>query len=277
MSKRLVLFLSVAFVSGVFALSGCGGGSGSTSDFNNVSTGQNGSLADVQVGPPAGSTYISKATTFQVSWPDAYPPPSEFGIALRRYKEARGGESKAVETQKIDVNRQGNSFAWNVARKDKFDLDGEGVYYLEISSPGSSNGRAAYIADANRSRFTPAPVPNKSRYIPTGGNGSLSGIQIFPAPGSVNIPRNQTFRISWSGNQQPPAQLGLDIVRYKEPRGDQPLDVATQAQTIKDNGNFTYDLKRRDNFLLDSEGVYYLEITAPGETTYRAAYIVDSN
>ena len=277
-------FLCV-FLGGAVALSGCGGGGGGgeTTNFTNIKTGQNGSLANVQIGPTAGSTYISRATIFQVSWPDATPPPSEFGIALRRYKEARGGESKSVEAQAIDVNRQSNSFSWNVSRRG-LDLDSEGVYFLELNSPGSSNGRAAFIVDNKRSRFTPSPAPSKTRYFDTGGNGgNLGGIQILPAPGTVSIPRSTIWRISWPAGQQPPPQLNMEIVRYKEPRGDAGLDVSTQDHDLKNVTDvpFAYDLKLKDNKPLDSEGVYFLEITAPGSngvpTTYRAAYIVDSN
>lgn len=255
---------------GAVTLSGCGGGSGNSGDFTNVTnTGGNGRLENANVGPSPGSTFISTSTVFQISWPNSAPPPSEFGVALRRYKEKRGGEDKEISTQKIEVNRQGNSFAWNVSRTSGTDLDRDGVYYLEGSSPGSSNVRAAFIVASGRAE--------KGRDIDTGGNGSLAGLQIFPAPGAVNISRNTVFRLTWSGNNQPPRQLGIEIKRYKEARGDQPKEITTQAQNIKDNGNFTYDVNRRDNFLLDPEGVYYLEITAPGESAIRAAYIADSN
>ncbi|MEI6431898.1 MAG: hypothetical protein WCP07_06930 [bacterium] len=265
---RFRILLLTVVLAGTVLLSGCGGGSSNSSDFSNISTGQNGRLEDGVLGPSGGSTFISTGTVFQLSWPGA-PPPNEFGVALRRYKEARGGEDKEVSTQRIDVRREGNSNAWNIARRDNFDLDREGVYYLEGISTGSANIRKAFIVASGRAK--------DSRDIGTGGNGSLAGLQIFPPPGEVSIPRNTTFRISWSGSNQPPPRLGIEIVRYKEARGNEPKEIKAQAQDIKNNGNFTFDVKRRDNFLLDKDGVYFLEISAPGENTIRAAYIVDSN
>ena len=235
MTKRLLSFFThcaaIPLV-GAMALSGCGGGGGNNgNDVVNTSTGQNGRLEDVQVGPPAGSTYISKATSFQASWSNSAPPPSNFGAALIRYQEARGGEKKSVTSQKISVDRQGNSFSYNIARRDNFDLDGEGVYYLELTSPGSSTGRAAYIVSNDRSRFTPAPAAKTTRYFPTGGNGSLNGFEISPPPGTVSIPRSTTWRVRWTGNQEPPAQLDIRIYRYKEARGDAGQDINTQEET----------------------------------------------
>src|SRR5262249_30902455 len=108
--------------------------------------------------------------------------------------------------------------------------------------------------------------------INTGGNGNLNGIQISPAPGSVFIPRNQTFQISWASGTQPPPQLGIEIMRYNQDDGSS----SSQKQDIQDQGGFVYNVTRKDHFNLDQAGVYFLEITAPGEQTIRAAYIVDT-
>jgi hypothetical protein len=264
--KRWAAGIGAALVlAGLLAVSaGCGsGGSGDkTADIN---TGGNGRLENVSVGPPPGSTYISTATVFQASWNANFPPPAQYRVALRRYKE--NGGSPSIADQKISVQRQGSDFRWNIQRKDNFDLDQRGVYYLELTSPSTSlAARAAYIVASGRTAAS-------SRYINTGGNGHLDGLQISPAPGSVFIPRNQTFRISWAQGTQPPPQLGVEIMRYNEDSGN----GSAQRQDITDRGGFVYDVTRKDHFDLDSGGVYYLEITAPGEQTIRAAYIVDTH
>jgi len=248
----------------LFAVSSGCGGSGSSSNSGEIDTGGNGRLENVSVGPSPGSTFISTATVFQASWNALTPPPSQYKIALRRYQE--NGGSPSIEDQKISVSRQGSDFRWNIQRKDNFDLDQNGVYYLELTSPSSNlAARAAYIVASGRT------VP--SRFINTGGNGSLSGIQISPAPGSVFIPRSQTFQISWASGTQPPPQLGIEIMRYNQGDGTS----SSQVQDIQSQGNFVYNVTRRDHFDLDQAGVYYLEITAPGEQTIRAAYIVDTH
>jgi hypothetical protein len=249
---------------GLLALTGgCGSGGGDNSA--DINTGGNGRLENVSVGPTPGSTYISTSTVFQASWNAASPPPSQYRVALRRYKENSG--SPSIDDQKIDVQRQGNDFRWNIQRKDGFDLDQRGIYYLELTSPSSSlAARAAYIVAAGRTAAT-------SRYINTGGSGNLDGIQVSPAPGSVFIPRSQTFRISWGSGSQPPAQLGIEIMRYNEDSGN----GSSQKQDIQDRGGFVYDVTRQNHFDLDQAGVYYLEITAPGEQTLRYTYIVDTH
>jgi hypothetical protein len=261
--KRWAGISATLVFAGILATgSGCGSGGGSSTP--EIDTGGNGRLENVSVGPSPGSTYISTATVFQASWNAAFPPPAQYNVALKRYHENSG--SPSTDDQKITIQRQGSTFIWNIQRKDNFDLDQRGVYYLELTSPSSSRvARAAYIVAAGRTAAT-------SRFINTGGNGSLNGIQISPAPGSVYIPRGQTFQISWAPGSQPPAQLGIEIMRYNEDSGT----GSAQNQDIKDQGGFVYNVARRDQFPLDQGGAYYLEITAPGEQTLRFAYIIDT-
>lgn len=115
-----------------------------------VRPGTSGRLDGVSVSPTPGSVFIPKGTTFQVSWQGPTPPPSEFAVALRRYKEPRGSDIGSDEEQRITVTQQGSGFVWNVKRRDNFDMDVNGVYYLEVTAPGENPVRAAYIVSGDR-------------------------------------------------------------------------------------------------------------------------------
>ena len=129
---RCLLGLTCLGMGGLM-LTGCGGGGGGNGS-SDISTGASGRLQNVQIGPRAGSALVSPATTFQLSWTAAAPPPATFGVLLRRYLEPRGGESKDTSTQNIFVSQQGPGFVYNVGRKDGFQLDVGGVYYLNLHS-----------------------------------------------------------------------------------------------------------------------------------------------
>jgi hypothetical protein len=115
-----------------------------------VNTGGNGSLNGLFVSPDTGSVFIAKTTNFLLSWNGPTPPPAQFTVALRRFKEARGGEDREDQEQAISVTRQGSSNTWLVKRRDNFLLDTGGVYYLEIAAPGEGPARAAYIVSSDR-------------------------------------------------------------------------------------------------------------------------------
>jgi hypothetical protein len=130
---------------GVVLCSGCGGNSGSTAD-----PGTDGELDNVQIQPAPGSTFIPQNTRFLLSWTTEKPPPRSFTVALRRYREARGEEPREVETQRTELNRQGDSFVWELRRRDSFELDAGGVYYLELVGGGQFI-YATYIVSDDRS------------------------------------------------------------------------------------------------------------------------------
>lgn len=116
-----------------------------------VNTGSgSGSLSGVIISPATGSVFIAKTTAFFLSWNGATPPPAQFTVGLRRFQEARGGEDKSDTEQVVTVTRQGNTNSWQVKRRDNFNLDTGGVYYLELTAPGESTVRAAYIVSSDR-------------------------------------------------------------------------------------------------------------------------------
>ena len=142
----LLVFLATGIV-------GCGGTRRRTPSVANPGTG--GSLRSVQIRPTPGTTFISRNTIFELSWTEEDPPPSSFSVALRRYREARGEEDREIETQVTELNQEGDSFVWTLRRRDNFDLDVGGVYFLELVSAGETVF-ATYIVSNDRSVETRA-------------------------------------------------------------------------------------------------------------------------
>lgn len=255
---------------GGLALAGCGGGgSHSTPD---ITTGANGRLADVQIGPRPGSAFVSPATTFQLSWTGGAPPPATFGVLLRRYGEPRGGESKDTGAQNVSVTQQGPGFVYNVGRKDGYPLDIGGVYYLDLHASTGESRQAAFITDGG-----PTVAGNQStQTVSPGAGGSLSGLTVAPAPGAVNIPKNTAFLLSWTGPTPPPSQFTVSLHRYKEPRGTDGGSNEEQNITLSNQGGNSWQVRRKDNYDLENDATYYLEVSAPGQDPVRVTYITSS-
>ena len=256
---------------GGLALAGCGGGGGSHSS-SDVSTGANGRLADVQVGPRAGAVFVGPASTFQLAWPSpAAPPPATFGVTLRRFQEPRGGEAKDVSTQNVTVSQQGAAFVYNVGRKDHYPFDVGGVYYFDLHASTGETKQVAFIADGG-----PTQPSNRSEQTASPGTGGLlSGLAVTPAPGAVNVPKNTTFVLAWPGPVPPPSQFTVSLHRYEEPRGTDGGDNLEQNVTLTGQGA-AWSVRRKDNYDLDGDATYYLEVSAPGQEPVRIAYLTTS-
>lgn len=269
-------WMTATAAAALFALAGCGGGGGTSNDQTTVTPGGggvSGRLESVGVGPSPGSVFIPRTNIFQIAWADAAPPPAEFTVALHRFKQPIGGESLDNGTQKVDVVRQtGSTYLWNVRRQNNDTLDQNGVYYLELNAPGFNSQRFAYIVAGNRS-----VAPTRAETIKPGSSGSLGGLTITPSPGSVFISKQATFQVAWLGTNPPPPEFTVALRRFKEPRGTDNGSDEEQKITVTQGTGFVWNIKRRDNFDLDRSGVYYLEVTAPGENPIRAAYIVSSD
>lgn len=150
----IVLISILVFM--VTGITGCGGTRRRGPSVANPGTG--GSLRSVQIRPTPGTTFIPRNTIFELSWSAENPPPSSFSAALRRYKEARGDEERIIETQVTELTRQGDSFVWSLRRRDNFDLDIGGVYFLELVSSGETV-YATYIVSNDRSVETRSEEP----------------------------------------------------------------------------------------------------------------------
>lgn len=116
--------------------------------------GTTGSLSTVRIQPTPGTTFIARSTIFRLVWNADLPPPSVFSASLRRYKEARGEEPRTIDTQVTELVREGDDYVWLLRRRDGFDLDQNGVYYLELTG-GGETVLATYIISGDRSQATP--------------------------------------------------------------------------------------------------------------------------
>ncbi len=291
---RAAFLSAVAAVALVAGAIGCGGGGddGGASGFD-IQTGVGGSGGDlntVAISPSPGSVFVGRATPFNIAWNGTALPPLEFSARLQRYLEPIGGESRSVTSQDITVSRVGQSFAYNIRRRDDFDLDGGGVYYLELTAPGGQTVRSTYIASNNRSASVPparissadarAETITRAATENPGTTGNLGGLRILPAPGATFIPKTTVFQLRWDQGTPPPAEFTVQLRRYKERRGSDNGGDSEQRVTLNRQGNtepYVYNLRRTDNFNLDGNGVYYIEVTAPGQDTVRAAYTVSDD
>lgn len=236
---------------------GCGSGSGGNNSNGGVTinTGSSsGSLSNATTNPGPGEVFIPAASTFNISFPFG-PPPRQFTVFLRRFLEPIGGESFDTPTQAIEVS-QVNSTTWNVRRRNNFDLDLGGVYFLELVASGGQSERFVYIVSKNRS-YDQNP----------GTGGSLADVDILPEPGSYGVARslgNQGFEVSWNPNFPPPNSFKVRLRRYKEKRGsDNGGDTEQQVEGQK-TGDYIYIVRRRDGFNLDGRAAYYLEVESSG-------------
>ena len=249
---------------------GCGGGGSHSSP--DITTGASGRLADVQIGPRPGAAFVSPNATFQLSWTAAAPPPATFGVLLRRYEEPRGGESKSTGTQNVTVTQPGAGYVYNVQRKDGYPFDRGGVYYLDLHSGTGDTQQAAFITDGGPT----VPGNQSTQTIRPGTGGSLSGLTLNPAPGAVNIPKNTAFVLSWSGTVPPPSEFTVALHRYKEPRGTDTGSNEEQNITVSGQGVNVWRVRRKDDYDLETDGTYYLEVSSPGQDPVRAVYIASS-
>jgi hypothetical protein len=226
-------------------------------------------LRDVVLSPEAGATFISRSDFIELQWPNGNPP-AEFTVRLQRFLEPRGGEGREIRSQKIVVEAGNSGISgapWIIRRRDDFDLDPRGVYYIELTSPGQQTERYAFIVD-----------PTRAVTINTGTNGFLEDVIVSPRPGSVFVSRSQIFELRWTGAFPPPSTFTALLRRYKEPRGEDDGDDREQGiiLTERTSGNdFVWDLRRDSNLLLEPDATYYIQINS-GPNTVRYTFITES-
>ncbi len=99
--------------------------------------------------------------------------------------------------------------------------------------------------------------------------GSVTTVEISPAPGTVFIGRSTVFQLAWTRNAPPPTFTAV-LVRYKDADGS----GSDQRTTLTRQGeSYVWTLKRDGDYDLEAPGTYYVELT-DGAEYYRAAYIV---
>lgn len=255
-AARALALTALAAGSG-FGLAGCGGG-GSPND--TVRTSGTGRVADVRVTPEPGATFIGRAESFVLEWPDGNPP-AEFNVTLHRFLEPRGGQQRETPIQTTIITSLGPS-RWSVERRDGFDLDNRGVYYVQLASPGQTTVRFAFIVQDDRS-VTVDPETN----------GFAEDVILVPSAGSVFVDRSRAFRLVWTADAPPPPTFTAFLYRYKEARGDQGFSVAEQEIELEDTSfgsELSWELTRTGNTLLEPNATYYIELRAGSEIARRA-------
>jgi len=162
--RHFSFFLAMSVA--VCLLVGCNGGNGGTRQ--SVETGTtSGSLRNVEIYPPSGAAYISRGTTFRISWVEGTTPPPSFEVELYRYKEPYDCDCSTEDTDCSDgsretdgkgteLNRQGDSYVWDLDPNN--DMDRGGVYFVYIKS-GAEEYRATYLITTDDRAEEAAPAP----------------------------------------------------------------------------------------------------------------------
>lgn len=272
MSKKHIRSLLIVTALTAF-LTGCGGGNSGSNNEVTVSTGSNGSLATVSFKPDPGS-FINRAQTFVARWLNGQQPPAQFTASLHRYTETRGTATRSDSLQKITVASLGGN-QWSIQRRDNFELDQDGVYYLRLTNPGGLQAQSVYIVSGTRA----LTGGRTTRSIPTSGRGSLANVEVSPVPGSVFIPRDTTFTVEWPSGSEAPPTLGIDIWRYEEGVGGEARKISQQdikLSILQDAKQYQVRIKNGDSNRMAKGGVYFVEITGPGEVL-DYAYIVSND
>jgi hypothetical protein len=260
------------FLATLITLSGCGGGGGKNLLSQLVSTGGTGQVASVRFGPVGGTAFVSRTQVFQMGWTPAAPPPQIVEVSLMRYQEARGGEARAVTAQRLQAQPAAGALTWDI--RPLSSLVADGVYFLELSTPGQTpTQRTCYIVGSSANPTGVGVTVNTGT-----ASGQLSSVQLTPTPGAVFLPRASSFQLTWPAGTTPPPSFEVRLWRYKEARGLAGRSVEEQAlaDPTRTGSTFVWNIRRRDGVDLDAGGVYFLELRAPGQTEVRAAYIVSA-
>ncbi|GAB4453889.1 MAG: hypothetical protein OHK0029_07590 [Armatimonadaceae bacterium] len=108
--------------------------------------GTGGSLNNLNIRPTPGAFGIPRNVGrdgFELQWDPDFPPPSQFTVQLRRFKERRGSDNGGDAEQQINSQRIGD-FVYLIRRNSNFQLDGLAAYYLEVDAPGQGAFRGAF-------------------------------------------------------------------------------------------------------------------------------------
>jgi hypothetical protein len=113
---------------------------------------------------------------------------------------------------------------------------------------------------------------NGGETIRTNFNGDLSGATTTPTPGAVFIGRASQFVVSWPFGD-PPREFSIFLRRFLEPIGGESFDTPAQRIQVSQVSDKSWRVARRDNFDLDREAVYFLELIAVGGQRQRFVFI----
>lgn len=131
MQRRHFVTLAATALLGL-ALSGCGSS-------NSTKTEGTGRLADVEISPVPGATFISRDSEFTLFWPTGTEPPAQF--AARIYQVDGAGEITELPSSLV---RDGQEFRWFLRPTSV--LTSRAAVYVELSASGQTSLDFAYIA-----------------------------------------------------------------------------------------------------------------------------------
>ena len=144
MQRRYLLTLAATTLLGT-ALIGCGSS-------NTTKTEGTGRLADAEIAPVPGATFISRDSEFTIFWSSGFEPPASF--AARLYQVDGAGEIAELPSSLV---RDGQEFRWFLRPTSV--LTSRAAVYVELSSPGQTSLDFAYIAGRAQSAAKTAVHP----------------------------------------------------------------------------------------------------------------------
>ncbi|MBC8140247.1 MAG: hypothetical protein H7Y38_02260 [Armatimonadetes bacterium] len=263
------------------AVAGCGGGGddnnrNDTESINNPGAGSVTDLSRMTVFPgQKDGAFIGQNTGFVLSWATATDAPRTTRVALYRFLEARGGETRSDFRE--DIRIAGNTVSsWSVRKQS--DLFAGGVFYLDVSTD-LDRKRYAFIVGGGRS-IAPSDEPTRAADVNTPGTtiglGNLTVRYSGDATGAVNIPVATPFVLDFGAETNAPARFTVRLRRYKERRGtEEPSANEQNVDVSHDAGTGQWTVRRSDNFLLERGATYILEVVTDGETQRNYVFLTE--
>jgi hypothetical protein len=126
------------------ALAGCGSN-------NEARTDGSGRLRDVEISPLPGATFLPRTSEFTIFWSSGFEPPPTFFARVYRLRP-----DESIEELSSNLAREGSEFRWYL--RPTGDLPPYSAIYVELSAPGETSLRFAYIIGNTRSAVPSNPI-----------------------------------------------------------------------------------------------------------------------
>ncbi|MGC4047368.1 MAG: hypothetical protein QM758_26505 [Armatimonas sp.] len=142
MTRRHAILMFCALGS-LLTLGGCGGSDKGNSEGN-------GRLADVDISPVPGATFVPLTTEFTIFWSAGFEPPPTFTARVYRLQP-----DQTIDQITSNLVREEGEFRWYL--RPSGDLPANSAIYVELSAPGESTLRFSYIVGTSRANTSPLP------------------------------------------------------------------------------------------------------------------------
>ena len=139
MKRKSLLALAITAAISLSVL-GCGGS-------NTTKTEGTGRLADVDIAPLPGATFIARDSEFTISWASGYEPPASF--SARVYQVDGAGEINELTSSLV---RDGDQFRWFLRPTSL--LPFRSALYVELSAPGQTSLNFSYISGTRSTKVS---------------------------------------------------------------------------------------------------------------------------